>query len=336
MTLHQLQNIAKNFQINSKIITYQAIHIGHINQTYRITCSNEDYILQNINTQIFPKPHQIMENVVQAAAILKGKNYPKKILEPIATRHQKYLHKDTSNQYWRLYPFFQNTHSIHTAKDANTAYQAAFTFGEYINHLNTADLIKFNTIIPDFHNTPLRFQQFKKTLHNASEEKKEIAKKEIEWLLNQKQLLNAYHHFNHIKRLVHYDTKINNLLMDKTSGQFIAVIDLDTLMPGLLPYDFGDLIRTCATNSDENETDLEKVFIQKEWLKAIKSGFLDTLDNIHPIEKANLDHGATLIIYEQALRFLSDYLNGNIYYQVNYEDQNLDRAKNQITLLKSY
>ena len=293
-----------------------------------------DYILQSINTKVFKNVDGLMYNMMISARHLEQKKYPKKILRPILTKNNAAYHKDDEGNYWRVYPYFKNTRTFTTIPTPSVAFEIAFSYGEYIRYLDDLNISKLVTTIPDFHNTPLRYQQLNEVIKVADKTCLKSAAKVIGQIIELDYLLKVYPTIKTHLRPVHYDTKISNVLLDAISNEGVAIIDLDTLMPGMLPFDFGDLVRTGAATSDENEADLSAVQINPELLKVLTSGFLDGIkDAIKPTEKKNLINGVALIIYEQAIRFLIDYLQNNWYYSIQYPDQNLTRTKNQMILL---
>lgn len=339
--IEDLRQIIDSFQIKGQLVLLKPTAIGLINDTYYIeTRLGEDYykyILQQINTFVFPKPKDIMDNIAMVQKALQASTYPLIVLGAIPTKTGSNLLQTSNHSFWRLFPFIENTYTINKVSEESIAYDAAFSFGEYTRYISAVDIQQLHTTIPDFHNTPLRFFQFEKALQQADAARKKIASKEIKALLSFKYLLPRYKLFSQFIRPVHYDTKINNILFDRKTNRPKAIIDLDTLMPGLLPYDFGDMVRTYTPSVDENEKDWNLVQVRENILTAVTQGYLDGLkDIIHPVEKQHLSNGAILIIYEQALRFLKDFLLGNPYYKVAYPNQNLARTNNQLVLLKQY
>jgi len=338
--LKALESIVLQFRVQGKPVEMTPIKVGLIHQTYVVKNKKENesikYLLQEVNTFVFKHPERVVKNVAKVADHLKRKKYPLKIMEAIETNNGGYLFRD-QGKCWRLFYFFDQTFTVNETNDETLAYNASYAFGEYARYLGDLDCEQMHTPIADFHNTPLRFEHFKRAIQQGIPKRLIHAQKEVDELLGYKTLLHSYHQFSHLVRMVHYDTKINNVLLDEVTKKPVAIVDLDTLMPGMLPYDFGDMVRTISPPVDENEKDTTKVWVRENILKAITNGFLDGIkEAIDPIEKDNLYNGAALIIYEQALRFLRDYLLGDPYYQVNYPSQNLVRAQNQIVLLKDF
>ncbi len=339
--IEDLRHIISSFQIQGELTQFKPHAVGLINDTFYIETSTASnlykYILQQVNVFVFPHPERIMENIATVYEALSASDYPLTVLKATPTKKGSDLYQSSAKSYWRLFPFIENTYTINSVNEESVAYEAANSFGEYTRYMEAVDLQKLHTTIPDFHNTPLRYSQFKTALKQVDEQRQTEAYKEIEILLSYQYLLASYEGFSYLKRPVHYDTKINNILFDKETHRPKAIVDLDTLMPGFLPYDFGDMVRTYTPSVDENEKDWKQVGVRENILQAITAGYLDGIrDSIHPVEKKHLTDGAVLIIYEQALRFLTDFLLGDQYYKVEYPNQNLYRTRNQIALLKDY
>lgn len=336
--VNKLQPIFQQFQVNGQIVNSMPIEIGHINETYKITLREEEkkeaFILQKINTEVFQSPQSVMENIIKVGQFLQQKNYPKKVLLPIQTINNQFFIEQEGC--WRVFPFIKNTITYNEVDTPEKAYQAAFAFGEYGRFLNGFDANQLVETIPDFHNTILRFQQFRLAIKMASDVRIKSAQSTIDRLLKFDYLLDAVQSTTIPLRVTHNDTKINNILFDKTTQQPVCIIDLDTLMPGTLLYDFGDMVRTFTPTLDENSADYDQIFVRKNILTALTQGYIDGWhDELTALETALLLDGAKLTIFEQALRFLTDYLAGNLYYKIRYEQQNLVRARNQVCLLDS-
>jgi Phosphotransferase enzyme family len=342
-----LKTIVSGFlpDIDPNSAVFERIKIGHINETYKICLPSDKvdgeayFILQKVNTAVFSKPEQVMDNIELVAAHLEHREYPKEILKPLRTKYGTYLYgaknKDKILEYWRMYPFISNTHSVNQADTKEQAFAAAAAFGEYLGCLSSLKSETIYTTIPQFHDASLRLKQLKEALTNNSNKVRiEICRPQIGEVCSHLGFLKNT--INLPQRICHHDTKINNVLFDNDTEEIRCIVDLDTLMPGTILSDFGDMVRTYTSEADENETDLSKVSMRLAYFKAIAEGFLFHLNKIiTPQEKSNLVFGAKRIVLIQAIRFLTDYLNGNIYYQVGYDTQNLDRVKNQLVLLSS-
>lgn len=339
----QLNHIIKNFLHTEGVgITSETLTLGHINDTFKIVLSPinsinvpETYILQRVNAHIFKEPAKIMSNIELVATHLKAKNYPKHILTCLKTLKGDNFYQNTEG-YWRLVPYIPNTYSILKADDENQAFEAASAFGEYLKYLNDIDISKVHTIIPNFHNAQFRISQYFDALNNnPTTIRLKNAQKEIEFC--EKRLAFYKNYIAQVPaRVTHNDTKISNILFDKTSQKASCIIDLDTLQPETILSDFGDMVRTYTPQYDEDEKDISKIEMRLGYMKALIEGFLSQVqDFLTEEERKNLIFGAKRTIFIQALRFLTDYLNNDIYYKTHYDEQNLNRTKNQIALLKS-
>ncbi|MEL6925885.1 MAG: phosphotransferase, partial [Bacteroidota bacterium] len=340
LILSALLSISQQFQIRGLPVLLEPLSVGLIHQSYVLSTAangvNYQYLLQQLNHYVFSQPEQIMENIAVVAQHLKQTDYPLRVLEAIPTTQGSYL-LNHQGQYFRLFPFFKHSLSANVIADENMAYEAARAFGWFDAFLSDLPTGRLHTTIPDFHNTPLRLQQLKHAIQQGVSKRVIRSAKVVDELLSYQSLLRHYSAMEQQLRPVHYDTKINNLLLDASTRKPIAVIDLDTMMPGLLAYDYGDMVRTMAARHDENHPDFNVVSIRPEVLRAINEGFLEAMgDRIQAAEKKALPYGAALIIFEQSLRFLSDYLLGDRYYRIAYADQNFVRAQNQLALLKDY
>jgi len=302
------------------------------------TVSKKQFILQNINTKIFKDPFAIANNITLVASELRNHHPNYLFPAPIPTLNGEPMF-NWQDEYWRLLPFIANTNAFNTLSDPKQAYEAAKQFGKLTRLLNNfnADLLK--PTIVGFHDLAWRYEQFITALGKADEKLKTNAAKQIEKATNLHYLLVFYQSYEGSdefpNRVMHHDTKISNVLLNSVDYSGVCVIDLDTLMPGKFISDLGDMMRTYLCAFDENETDLSKINIRLPYFKATIQGYLSEMATIlTATEKELILFSGKYIIYMQALRFLTDYLNGNSYYPINYPTQNLDRAKNQFKLLQ--
>lgn len=321
---------------NTKVIQ---IGTGLINRTYLISSftGGKQYILQNINTSVFKSPEAIAGNLRSIADYLSI-TYPDYLfIKPVATtkgEEMAYIHQE----YWRMLPFVPNTISLDVLADPRQAYEAAKQFGKLSRLLNNFDATSLQPTIPGFHNLGLRYEQFNESLIHADETLKAAAELQIEQAISHQYILDYYISYSHRKdfpdRVMHHDTKISNVLLDNQTNEGICVIDLDTIMPGKFISDLGDMMRTYLCAYSENETDLNKIKVRLPYFEAMIRGYLSEMKSIlTETEKELILFSGKYIIYMQALRFLTDFLNGNKYYPTDYATQNLDRAKNQFKLL---
>jgi len=327
---------AYGFTLNS--VVFQQIGSGHINRTYLLSTKNgEKYILQSINTHVFKDPFAIANNIKAVADYLKT-HYPDYLFpapKPTISGELMFAHGE---DYWRLLPFVDHTTAFDTLNNPKQAYEAAKQFGKLGRLLANFDTSHLKPTIPGFHDLTWRYEQFTFALSKANEQLKANAKHEIETALNHHYIVDYYTSFAQSKnfpdRVMHHDTKISNVLLDTASFNGVCVIDLDTLMPGKFISDLGDMMRTYLCAFSENETDLSKINIRLDYFRATIDGYLSEMAGIlTETEKELILFSGKYIIYMQALRFLTDYLNGSIYYPISYPEQNLDRTKNQFKLL---
>jgi hypothetical protein len=339
MELNIDQDILKAYGLSPETISVQQIGSGHINSTFLLSIlgKQEQYILQNINILVFKDPEAIANNIKQIASYL-NKHYPDYLFPaPVATIKSELmaLHNDA---YWRLLPFVKNTIAFDVLSDPKQAYEAAKQFGKLSRLLDKFDASVLKPTIPGFHDLAWRYEQFTFALNQATPYMALQAKHEIEKALHHQFIVSYYNSFLHSKdfpdRVMHHDTKISNVLLAEDDNLGVCVIDLDTLMPGKFISDLGDMMRTYLSAFSENETDFSKVKIRLPYFKAMIEGYLSEMASIlTPTEKDLILFSGKYIVYMQALRFLTDYLNGSIYYPIAYPTQNLDRAKNQFKLL---
>lgn len=335
-----IQNIFNQFQHNSHFKNVAELTSGHINDTYVVfTQGGLKYILQKINSFVFENVQGLINNKVVVSKHLLTKYVRTKeyqTLTFIPTHDHKYYYKDEERCYWNLMVFIDASKSFERVSTADLAEETGKLFGSFINEtcdLNTNELV---TPIPNFHNMKFRLGEFYNALKNASEERKILSSKEIEKVLGLKDemllLQNLKEEGQIPLRVTHNDTKISNVLFDE-NDKAICAIDLDTVMPGIIHYDFGDAVRTICTNADEDEKDLTKVTFNLSFYRAFTKGFLLKLKHISAIEAEHLAYSAKAMTFIMGLRMLTDFLNNDIYYKTAYDLHNLDRAKNQLKLV---
>ncbi|UKT62849.1 phosphotransferase enzyme family protein [Pedobacter mucosus] len=340
MELNLDPEILKAFGFSEENITITQIGSGLINRTYLVSeqLADKKYILQNINTAVFKNPEAIANNIKAVANYLLISSPDYLFIKPIQTAFGDEM-AFIKHEYWRLLPFIADTVSLDVLTQPLQAYEAAKQFGKLSRLLKNFNVSKLEQTIAGFHSLDLRFDQFSKALICITPEIKALAKIQIDSALAHKYILDFYKSYAHSvdlpDRVMHHDTKISNVLLNADTFEGVCVIDLDTLMPGKFFSDLGDMMRTYLCAFSENETDLSKIKIRLPYFEAMIKGYLSEMKSVlTPTEKELILFSGKYIIYMQALRFLTDYLNGNIYYPINYESQNLDRAKNQFKLLQ--
>ena len=322
--------------------SYQVERLGNglINHTYKISDdkSGKTLLIQQINKNVFKKPVDVQNNYLK---LFQYKNGTKDIFfpAPVHLKSSDTLFVDSGGNYWRAFEFLDGTITLDVPHNAEQAKNTARTFGQITAFLSSFDAEELNIVIPDFHNLSFRYHQFEQALANADSERVRKAATLIQEVKSREKYKDFYEHITQStdfpKRVMHHDAKIANVLFDKKTGKVICAIDFDTTMPGYFFSDLGDMIRSMACNNDEHSTDFDNLHIRKDFYKAIVNGYLEVMNEYLTGEEKKYIHSAGLImIYMQAVRFIADYLNNDIYYQISYSEQNFDRGTNQVTLLK--
>lgn len=327
-----LQIIEKNFFPDLSIYRCEKNLYGNINKSYILYTSNDKkYLLQKINTIVFNDPVAVMNNAVLISEYLKNKG--KTCLEYIYSIDGKPYFEDEHKNFWRVMKFFPHTISYSRADDTIKAYRTGVAYGTFYKNLSDFSIDTLSITIKDFHNKKKRFEDLKQSFETTDRKRPHeflLLSKMIETILNDKAQIN-----NMPLRVTHNDTKIDNLLFDETTGACVAVVDMDTVMPGYIIDDFGDAARSVASTTDENEKNLNLICFDLEKFDAFANGFLNKTAKIMTLsEKKALFYGIASITAELACRFLTDYFNHDIYFNIQYHEHNFVRALNQITLLK--
>lgn len=336
----QLIEILKNFNID---INPSAYGNGHINDTY-IVPSSPNYILQRINKSVFTNPPAVMENIMGITEFLRkkiaadGGNPDRETLTLIYTTDGKPYYFHTDGEYYRVYKFIENAQSYDIVENPMQLYHAARAFGKFQRMLADYPADKLNETIVDFHNTRVRYDQFKEALRNDKAGRASSVKAEIDFVLEREcdagVVVDAIAEGRIPLRVTHNDTKLNNVLLDSITGEGVCVIDLDTVMPGSLLYDYGDALRFGGSSGAEDERDLDKIYFKVDNFTAFTKGFLEELPNITDEELKLLPFSIKLMTLECGSRFLADYLNGDTYFKTAYPEHNLDRCRTQFKLVR--
>lgn len=334
MGIVEAKKVFENFESIEEDFECIGLESGHINETYLIRNKKKKYILQKINSSIFPNLETIHSNIEIVAKHLESKNYAHKRIELLPFSNGKTIWENE----WRIMHFIGNSIGFEKVNSANQCYEAAVFLSDFHSNLLDLDTKKIQNPLPNFLNYEDRWHQFVMSVDFASKDRLAEALPEIEFLYAHRFILDEWINLQPELplRIIHGDPKISNFLFDEmNSSKIIAIIDWDTLMPGTILYDFADMVRSYSNLKEEDDPSVGKNFSQENYL-ALEKGFLKHLNEcLEPIEKNNLKLAAKSIIYIQALRFLTDFLNQDVYYKINYPIQNLNRAKNQINLLKS-
>ncbi|WP_411826662.1 phosphotransferase enzyme family protein [Luteolibacter sp. AS25] len=335
-----LSEIASRFVLPGPVVSHEEIPTGLINSTYVVGCIRDEvvtrFILQSINSTVFMEPENVMENVLNVTNHLAQKNEPENQLRLIPTHEGNHWLELPDRTIWRCYPFQEGTESFTEISSPALAFRAAAAFGDFQAKLADLDPRTLHDTIPDFHNTPAYLLKLEDAARHDICGRLAEVEEELEFIRSQKPLTSLLVTAGLPQRITHNDTKISNILFPKSSGIAPTVIDLDTVMPGLALYDFGDLVRSAAATAAEDETDPGKIFIDPEMQKALTEGYLSTASSfLSEKEIELLPASVSVITLELAMRFLTDYLLGDKYFRSDYAGHNLVRARNQLTLLKS-
>ena len=339
--MSDLHEILAQFDIPSNAaMTIEPFGNGHINRTYLVGTEPKT-VLQYVNSTVFPRPIEVMENIAGITEFLsrritaEGGDPTRETIRLIPARDGRY-YVEADGSVYRLF-YLVDGHSIELADDPNNLYLAAKTFGRFLKLLEGYPVETLHETIRDFHNTADRYRKFRAAVdadvaHRATEVQKEIAFV-TERADDCRVVTDAIAAGEIPLRVTHNDTKLNNFLFDE-SGACIALLDLDTVMPGSLLYDYGDALRFGASSAAEDETDLDKVYCRTECVDAFTRGFLEEFGEVlTPKEKALLPFSIKLLTLECGMRFLTDYLSGDTYFHIAHPRHNLDRARNQFKLV---
>ena len=331
------QNLIQLYNFKNPIFT--PISIGLINSTYKIIDNGATYIFQQINTHIFKNPLYIDSNITQIQQFLKL-HFPDYIFPAfLYSIHHKSI-EIIHNNYCRVYKSILNVQTFNTALNENMAYLGAFQFGNFTAKLANFNIKNLHIPLPDFHNLIFIESEYQKAIQQNNDVRKSNSKNLIHGLKKYHWILPTYINFiNHPeskKRVIHHDTKINNVLFNM-QNEAVCIIDLDTIMPGYFISDLGDLIRTYTCAVSENEKNIHLIEIRKPFLEKVIDGYTTPLlSALSNFEKDHIIFAGYFMIYMQAIRFLKDYLENDRYYGASYEMQNYDRANNQFYLLEKY
>ena len=337
------------FDLSGKAIDVVENTAGNINNTYVVSVLNDGivnkYILQRLNDNVFKDPYLVMENISKVTDYCKdylnriGEDSDRRVLSVVRTKTGEVLLKTDNLEYYRMFNYVSDTITYNKPKDKEMFYSVGVAFGDFVRMLDGYPVSGLGEIIPDFHNSKIRFKNF------CSDVSRDVCGRVKEVLPEIKFIMDRAEEFNIIidminngdipLRVTHNDTKMNNVLIDNNTDKAVCVIDLDTVMPGSILYDFGDAIRFGAAYTYEDDSNIDNVGINIEYFKSFSEGYLSkTLDILTEKEIQYLAFSCRLLTLELAMRFLNDYINGDIYFKYNYDKHNLDRARNQIRLVQ--
>lgn len=342
---HNLHEVAQRFEFRGEILSTELYNSGHINDTYCVVLDHKGVrsrcVLQRINHQVFRNPVALMENIQRVTSHLERKltdGSPEngQSLTLIPTRNGAACTCDTQGNYWRAYRFIEQARTYDVVDSPRQAFEVAKAFGRFQRLLSDLPAPRLHDTIPDFHNTPKRFAALKKAIAEDAANRAIEAKAEIEFALRHQAMTTVLLDACLPERVTHNDTKLNNVMLDDTTGEGVCVIDLDTVMPGLALYDFGDMVRTSTSPAQEDERDLSKVTMQFPMFEALARGYLESTNGfLTTPEKRFLAFAGKLITFETGVRFLTDFLAGDTYFKVHRNGHNLDRCRTQFRLVES-
>ncbi len=343
----KILTILDNFDLSGKFVGLEVLKAGNINSTYLVRFADNGteskYILQKINRYVFKNPPHLMKNVIDVTNHirhkLKNSKDKRQVLEFLPANTGLSYVKDEKGEFWRIYKYIDNSVSYDNSDDMFIVEQAGVAFGKFQSMLNDFDTESLNETIKDFHNTKKRFNDLAMSAEVDAVDRKKFVKEELDYLLKRQNIADFYCDMieaNKIPvRVTHNDTKCNNVLFDKDTNKALTVIDLDTVMAGLIAYDFGDGSRSIASTSKEDEEDFSKVDFDLVKFEAFTKGFLSkTATTLTDIEAETLYMGPLVMTLELASRFLKDYLDGDLYFKCDNPIHNIIRCQNQIKLCK--
>lgn len=343
METNDIIEISKKLGISGDVIGVSVLSSGHINTTFKIDVSNngedKSYIVQRINTNVFKKPDELMQNILLVTSFIEDKSLDGKKAQGL-----KFLKGENGlgfvevdGDFYRGYEFVSNSETYDITENQEIIYETGYAFGEFQKLLGDFPANKLFETIPNFHNTPSRFADLETAIQNDAKSRRAGVEDLIQDYLSLKepasQMYYQYLTGELPARVTHNDTKCNNVLFDVKTKKHICVIDLDTVMPGLAGFDFGDGIRFVANTATEDEKDLNKVALDLTKFESFSKGFMNGAGNVFTKEELDtLPLGAITMTVECGSRFLADYLNGDTYFKINYPEHNLDRARCQLKL----
>lgn len=334
-----MEKVTSEFQFKGKPISCERYGSGHINITYLVvTDEKKRYILQRLNKIVFKDRAGLMYNVEAVTSFLARKyDDPRQSLHLVPTIYGKTYFVDSEGEYWRAFDFVEGSICLQKARTVKDFANTAVAFGKFQSALLDFPAETLNETIADFHNTPVRYIQFEEAVQRDAAGRADSVREEIEFILSRKETASVLQQQltdgTLPLKVTHNDTKLNNVLFDKKTGDDLCVIDLDTIMPGLVAYDFGDSIRFGASTAPEDEKDLRKVEMDMDLYRVYYDSFVSSCPGLTDAEIRSLPYGAKIITLENALRFLMDYLDGDIYYNIARPEHNLDRARAQCKLV---
>lgn len=350
-TVRDVARVARQFELSGELVDAVPFGSGHINHTfaatYRTSRGDVRFIHQRVNRAVFPDPELVMENIVRTTDHLRNTlreegadDLARRVLCLVPSRCGRLWHVDEEGQFWRTYSFVEEAISFNEAPDTGVAREAARAFGDFLRRMASCPGPRFRETLSGFHHTRRRFNALVEAIRRDPVNRARSAAAEIRFALAREHMVD---HLMDLlewgtlkERVTHNDTKINNVLLDRTTRRGLCVIDLDTVMPGLVLWDLGDLIRSATRPTPEDERDLERVTVQMPAFEAVVQGFLEGAGSVlGRSDRREMVFSGRLITLEIGLRFLADYLEGDRYFRIHREGHNLDRCRTQFRMLES-
>lgn len=333
-----IEDVLKIYGLDPRKSQIEPLTGGLINHTWKVSCRGEDYIFQRINDQVFTRPEDVAANIRMIDGYLREHSPGYLFVSPVRSLSGEDMVHAEGKGYFRAFPFIRGSRTISVVSSDRQAFEASLQFGKFTRLLAGFEARLLHITIPDFHNLTLRFHQFENALQNGDPARISQSADLISGIRKHCGIVEAFEKIrrnpNIRQRVTHHDTKISNVLFDH-SGKGLCVIDLDTVMSGYFISDVGDMMRTYLSPANEEEEDFNKIEVREEYFKAIVNGYLCSMgDELTPDEQKLILYSGPFLIYMQALRFLTDHLNRDIYYGARYEDHNFVRAGNQLVLLQ--
>ena len=350
MDLSLIRDALEHFAFEGRFDSAEELLSGHINNTYHLTFTatngdGNEYILQRVNSYVFKKPEELMSNIKRVTEYLRnicvadGIDPSRRVLHLIDTCDGGYMYRDNKGDYWRAYDYICGATAYNFLESSAQFEESGRAFGRFQYMLSDFPAAELYETIPDFHNTRKRYENLLTAVTQNKSGRAPSVEREIRFFKERSsqmtEIVELIEAGKLPLRVTHNDTKINNVMLDNETGEGICVIDLDTVMPGSALYDYGDSIRTGASTAAEDEKDLTKIDVDMDMFRAFTKGFIaGTQGSLTKLELELLPLGARVMIYENGMRFLTDYIDGDVYFKVDYPEHNLVRAHSQMKLLE--
>jgi len=345
----ELAAVSAAFPLHGKFVTGALYGSGHINDTFAVTLDQAGapvrYILQRVNHRIFKDVPALMDNIRRVTAhtarrAAAGADGARRALTLVPARTGEPFHRDAVGAYWRCYLFIEKAATYDIVRDAQQASEAAAAVGQFQHLLVDLPGARLHETIPHFHDTPRRFAALRAAIDRNPQGRAVAAAEEIEFALAREpivgRLLQLHAAGRMPERITHNDTKFNNVMLDDATGRALCVIDLDTVMPGLALYDFGDMVRSATNSTAEDDPEPRNVRMRMDIFEGLLAGYLSSAGAfLNETERAHLAFSGRLITFEIGMRFLTDFLEGDVYFKTKHPRHNLDRCRNQFALVRS-